>query len=250
MHSEYKISVVCPIYTIRDQLGSRFLIEYLTMLTHQTFKNFNVVVSDQSDDNIFEDICKSFSDTLNIKHVRNAGAKGICNNINVGMRHATGEIIKILHVDDFFYSNGALGQIAHAFDHNPGKWLIGGFCTSDQDRSKVYNARLPRYDNAVVNGDNSTGNQSNYAIRREFAIEMDESLLFLCDGEFFYRSYYHYGMPIMINEILICFREHYASTYLSLLKQEPVNKLEVKERQYCVDKFNNPVEHKLVCYLN
>ena len=71
---------------------------------------------------------------------------------------------------------------------------------------------------------------------------MDENLLWIVDGEYFYRSYYHYGDPILVNDILVCFRDHGDSAF----KRPDLQELDTKERQYCVDKFSRPVEQKLI----
>ena len=64
---------------------------------------------------------------------------------------------------------------------------------------------------------------------------MDENLLWLVDGEYFYRSYFNYGDPIIINDILVAFREHEYSAFLDPKYME----LDQKERKYCVEKYQN-----------
>jgi hypothetical protein len=71
---------------------------------------------------------------------------------------------------------------------------------------------------------------------------MDENLLWIVDGEYFYRSYYHYGDPIMIKDTLVCFREHGDSAF----KKKELRELDTKERQYCEDKFSREVELKRI----
>jgi hypothetical protein len=71
---------------------------------------------------------------------------------------------------------------------------------------------------------------------------MDENLAWIVDGEYFYRSYHHYGMPIMLSDILVCFRDHGDSSF----KKDSFRELDARERQYCVEKFSGVVEHKLI----
>ena len=239
-----EFSICAPVYKMKDNLCEKFLVEFLSHLQYQTFKDFEVVVSDQSEDDNLKKICDSFSYVMDIKHVRNtSGKKNAANNVNHAVRNATGKLVKLLYVDDFFVDLNALAKIKAGFDNNPNnKWLIAGFTHCDQTRTSFFNTRMPRYDQTFVNGDNSTGNPSNYTVRRECAIEMDENLLWIVDGEYFYRSYYHYGLPIMIPEVLVCFREHNNSAFLDPKFQE----LDKVERQYCVDKFSGNVELKLI----
>ncbi|MFZ9610093.1 MAG: glycosyltransferase family 2 protein [Methylococcales bacterium] len=243
MTTNPKISVVCPTYKMKDGLSNKFLVEFLSNLTHQTYKNFEVIISDQSEDRLLEDICQVFRYCLEIKYVRNeTGARTAANNVNFGIKHATGDIVKLLYMDDFFVDGNALAKIARAFSENEGKWLISGFVCCNQERDRFYNSRQPWYGNKFVNGDNTTGNPSNYSVRRECALEMDENLKWIVDGEYFYRSYYHYGDPIMLADILVCFREHGDSAFL----KPEFAQLDASERQYCVDKFSGVVEQKLI----
>lgn len=239
-----KISICIPVYKMKNNLCERFLVENLSHLMYQTFTDFEVIVSDQSNDDSLKKICDTFSHVLEVKHVKNTSdVKNAANNVNCAIRHASGEIVKLLFVDDFFVDLNALQKIKNAFDANPDKkWLIAGFTHCDENKTSYNNYRYPRYDQHHVLGDNSTGNPSNYSVRRNCALEMDENLYWIVDGEYFYRSFYHYGHPIMINDILISMRTHQDSKFLDPKFRD----LNVKERQYCVEKFSKPVEHKLI----
>lgn len=238
-----KISIVCPIYTMQGGLSEKFLAEFLSQFFYQTYRNFELVFSDQSTNDRLERIIDVFRPLYDIKYVRNTSGKlTAANNVNNAIPHASGDIVKLLYMDDFFVDLKALEKIANAFSTNSGKWLIAGYGHCNQDRTQYFNFKLPWYGNKYVNGDNSTGNPSNYTVRRECALEMDENLLWIVDGEYFYRSYYFYGDPIMLNDVLVCFREHDDSTFL----KPEFKELDAKERQYCVDKYSRQVEHKLI----
>ena len=237
-------SICVPVYTMKGGLCERFLIEYLSHLLFQTYRDFEVIVSDQSNDVELKNICDIFSKVLDIKYVVNTSKiKNAASNVNNAVRHASGEIVKLLYVDDFFVDEKALEKIKNAFDANENlNWLISGFTHSDQQRTKYFRTRIPRYDQKFVNGDNSTGNPSNYSVRRKYAIEMDENLLWVVDGEYFYRTFYYHGDPIMIKDVLVCFREHESSAF----KSPELSSLEAEERLYCTEKYSKmlPTNHK------
>ena len=239
-----KISICCPVYTMKDTTAEKFLVEYFSNLMYQSFRDFDIVISDQSEGNNLKIICDTFSHVLNIKYVKNTSSKkNAANNVNNAVRHATGEIIKLIYMDDFLVDQNALRKIAYAFDNNPeGKWFISGFTHCNEDRTEYFDTRKPWYGNKYVNGDNTTGNPSNYAVRRDCAIEMDDDLLWIVDGEYFYRSYYYHGDPIMLDDVLVCFREHGSSAFRDPKFQE----LDAKERQYCIDKYNGTMPTKEV----
>ena len=240
-----KISICCPIYTMKGKTAEKFLVEYFSHLMYQTFKGFDIVISDQSEGDNLKVICDTFSHVLDIKYFKNtSGKKNAANNVNNAVRHATGDIIKLLYMDDFFVDQDALLKIINAFERTgpDGNWLISGFTHSNEDRTQFFDTRKPWYGNKYVNGDNTTGNPSNYAVRRECAIEMDDDLLWIVDGEYFYRSYYYHGDPIMLDDVLVCFREHGSSAFRDPKFQE----LDAKERQYCIDKYNGVMPTKEV----
>ena len=239
-----KISICCPVYTMKGKTAEKFLVEYLSHLMYQSFKDFDIVISDQSERDNLKQICDTFSHVLDIKYIKNtSGKKNAANNVNNAVRHSTGKIVKLLYMDDFFVDQEALQKISNAFDANPeGNWFISGFIHSNEDRTQYFDARRPWYGNKYVNGDNTTGNPSNYAVRNSCAIEMDDDLLWIVDGEYFYRSYYYHGDPIMIDDVLVCFREHGSSAFRDPKFQE----LDAKERQYCIDKYNGVMPTKEV----
>lgn len=214
--------------------SKKLLVECLSHLLFQSFKDFEIVISDQSENSILKEVCSAFSDNLDIKYFKNTNViKNAANNVNFATSKASGEIIKLLYMDDFFIDQQGLEKIYKAFQNNSGKWLIGGFTHCDFEKTKFFNTKTPWYGNKYVNGDNTTGNPSTYAVRRECLLEMDENLLWIPDGEYFYRSYFYYGDPIIIPDILFCFRDHPDSAFnnyeLSLLHE--------KEKQYCIEKF-------------
>lgn len=231
-----KLSVCIPVYPRNDGLIEKFLTESFVILINQNFKDFNIIVSDQSSSNKILDLCENFSSLLKIKYVKNESkTPSLANNMNNALRNADGEIVKILFQDDFLIRYDALEKIVQGFENSAKKWLLTGFTHCNSDRSKFFDTRIPWFGNKYVNGDNTTGNPSTYAVKREFVVEMDENLKFLVDGELFYRTYFLHGDPIIINEILVSFREHEHSSFD---KPEFYNLLE-KEKQYCVEKYKN-----------
>ena len=229
---------------MKGNTAEKFLVEYFSHLLYQSFKDFDIVISDQSESDNLKQICDTFSHVLDIKYVKNtSGKKNAANNVNNAVRHATGSIIKLLYMDDFFVDQNALLKISDAFDANPdGKWFISGFTHSNEDRTQFFDTRHPWYENKYVNGDNTTGNPSNYAVRNECALEMDDDLLWIVDGEYFYRSYFYHGDPIKLNDVLVCFREHTSSAF----RDPKFIELDAKERQYCIDKYNKGMPSKEV----
>ena len=240
-----KISILAPVHTsnAREGYSERFLGEYFSALMGQTLKDFEIIVADHSEGDGLKKICDAFSYVLDIKYFKNDYMRGsTAANINFAIKHASGEILKILFMDDFFVDPEGLQLTYDQFQENPeGNWLVSGFVNCNEERTEFFDARLPWYGNPVVNGDNTTGNPSTYAVRRECALEMDEHLKYVVDGEYFFRSFYYLGAPLMVSKVILCFRLHPDCNFF---KQE-LRDLEAYERQYCVEKFQKIEQDKL-----
>ncbi|EKO3496535.1 glycosyltransferase family 2 protein [Vibrio fluvialis] len=94
-------------------------------LANSIYKLFEVIIIDQNDDDFISDIVKDFNDVIDIKHIR-SNRKGLSLNRNIGLKHATGDIVcfpdddctyypdSLLKVNEFFNNFGfdfVLGRI-------------------------------------------------------------------------------------------------------------------------------------------
>ena len=77
------ISICIPAYQ-----NKKFLERLLKSISIQTFKDFEVVVSDDSPTNELENICRSYSDTFKIHYYRNAIPLGTPGNWNFAISKA------------------------------------------------------------------------------------------------------------------------------------------------------------------
>ena len=66
-----KISICCPVYTMKEKTAEKFLVEFFSHLMFQSFKDFDVVISDQSEGDNLKQICDVFSLVLDIKYFKN-----------------------------------------------------------------------------------------------------------------------------------------------------------------------------------
>lgn len=97
-----KVSVCIPIYN-----GEKYLKETLDSVAKQSFKNFELVISDDfSSDNSIEVIISVLKCFPNINYsIYKNKKKGIGNNWNNCLIHARGEYIKFIFQDDLMYPN-------------------------------------------------------------------------------------------------------------------------------------------------
>ena len=103
------------------------------VLKKQTFKDFEVIISDNSEDDVIENFCKNYQ-SLNIKYFKNP-RKGISKNTNEAMKKAKGKLIKILYMDDYLINENSLQNIV---DNFKGHWLVTG-CAHDNGKGEIIN---------------------------------------------------------------------------------------------------------------
>ncbi|MFN9943881.1 MAG: glycosyltransferase family 2 protein, partial [bacterium] len=76
--------------------GYEFLKFSLDRISQQTFRNFEIVISDHSSDEVIKNLCNEYPD-INIKYYKNSEKIGNSSaNINNCITKASGEWIKIL----------------------------------------------------------------------------------------------------------------------------------------------------------
>ena len=184
------ISVCIP--TSKIDRREEFFSRCLDSLWGQSFQDFEIVVTDNSDDDIIENICEYYK--TNIKYYRNP-IKGMAQNTNEGIRRAKGELIKILYMDDYMAHPDALLKI---LTHFQGEWLVTG-CLHD-DGLEVFNPHSPHYSPDIYLGNNTIGGPSVLTIRNNNPLLFDETMTWLLDCDYYRRMYDLYGEPAILKD--------------------------------------------------
>ena len=190
-----KLSIIIPTYEQRG-LGLNFLRHNLDVISKQTFTDFEVIVSDNSTyfaQMSMEAECKRYAF---VKYFKNAN-KGISANTNNGIKHAMGDLIKILHQDDFLYGENALQDIV---DNFKGDWMVSG-CEHTEDGKEMLNPHYPTYNDQVYIGNNTIGSPSVLTIRNNDPMMFDENVSMLMDCDYYRRCYEKFGPPTILNKI-------------------------------------------------
>ena len=113
-------SVIIPVYN-----GGKFIQRALQSVKSQTYKNYEIIVVDNSSTDNTSSLLKRFvndNPKLNITIItqNNLGVGGAR---NTGIRHALGDIIALLDCDDTWYSN-KLEETAEEYENIPSASLI------------------------------------------------------------------------------------------------------------------------------
>ena len=116
------ISICIPAYKRID-----YLKRLLGSIEIQKFKDFEVIISDDSNDHSVEELLKEFNGKFEIKYFKNEKALGTPANWNHAISKAKGEWIKLMHDDDWFANEHSLEKFALA-TNNYNKFIFSAYC--------------------------------------------------------------------------------------------------------------------------
>jgi hypothetical protein len=203
-----RVSVCIPTYEMHGY-GAAFLGRSLAALDRQTLSDFEVVVSDHSLDATLESLCRNRRQRFALRYVRCEVGRGNSSvNTNHAVKHANGAIIKVLHQDDFLFTNDALERIVQAMDAAPERrWGGVGCIHVDEAETAFYAPHIPRMDPAILQGNNTFGAPSLMFVRREDFMAFDEQLIWVSDCEVYYRMEEALGEPIILKDLLVAVRQ-------------------------------------------
>jgi glycosyltransferase involved in cell wall biosynthesis len=211
-----KVSVCIPTWEQYGR-GFEFLQKNLNSILDQTYKNYNVIVSDHSLNDDIKNLCNSYINYMEIIYVKNDNDLGNGPaNTNNSIINADGDIIKIMFQDDFFYDKNALEIIVNEFKNDDCNWLVTGCNHTNDDGSTYYNQMIPYWNDNIVTGTNTISSPSVLSFRRNVPCLFDTNLTMLMDCEMYWQLYVKYGLPVIIPNCLVTNRMHehqISSTY-------------------------------------
>ncbi len=227
------ISVAIPTYESKGR-AAEFAHFQFKRLLEQTYKDFEVVISDHSKDDVIKNICEEYEDRLNIIYLRNEEGRGLSSyNINNAIKYCKGDIIKFLWFDDFLWNKHSLQYINEAFDGGT-NWLVSACEHTRDDGKTFYRTFYPRYNDQLHLGNNTISGPSVLTIRNtEDKIYFDDRLIWLMDVDYYRRLHDKYGAPKILNKITVVNRDH--AGQLSHI-MDP--KIKEKEFHMMVEKFD------------
>ena len=183
--------------------GGDFLSFNLSKILMQTYKDYEVIVSDHSISDLIKDVCdKYLSLGMDIKYLRNELNRGnSSSNINNAILNSEGELIKILFQDDFFFHPESLLDIVNSFRQDKIQWLVTACCHS-LDGKTFERDYYPCYTEDIMEGNNLISSPSVLSfLKSDNPILFDEKLVWLMDCDIYKRLYLKHGDPFYLNVI-------------------------------------------------
>jgi glycosyltransferase involved in cell wall biosynthesis len=183
------ISICIPTYKQPYLLKRTF-----ESIQQQTYKNVEIVVSDDSPDNSVQDLCTSFQSSIPIHYFKNEKALGSPANWNKALGKAEGAFIVLLHHDDCFLRTDALERYITIFSKEP---RIDGIFSRNNPideqgmpiptnyESRLINS-LQKYPDFLIRS-NQIGPPSNLIIAARVVQLYNEKYLWLVDVEYYIR---------------------------------------------------------------
>jgi glycosyltransferase involved in cell wall biosynthesis len=197
-----KVSIAISTYEANGR-GVELLTVNINTIMQQTYKNIEIVISDHSKNTDIQNYIDSIRPKcqFDIIYVHNPVSRGnISHNINNAINHCTGDIIKIIFMDDFLLKSTAIADIIFVFTKYPcAKWMVNSYLHT-QNYSSFYGPIYPKYNDKIITGINTIGCPSGLTISKTVDARFDENLKWFMDCEYYYQLFKLYGNPIIYQD--------------------------------------------------
>ena len=201
------ISIAIPTYEMKG-IGSQYLSELFDTIKEQDCKNFEVCVSDHSQDNSILEVCEEYANYFEIQYYKNDQNLGNGPaNTNSAIEMCSGKITKLIFQDDLFINKSALSKIKSVFDETSYNWCFNGFAHTING-TEHFRPMISKWTDMMLEGRNLLGSPSCVSFLTEKFERFDENLQLLMDTDFYHRMRYNHGVPYIIEDYLTSNREH------------------------------------------
>jgi len=228
-----------------------FVERLLQSVQIQEYRDFEVIVSDDSPDTRVEEVCRIFTKNFPIRYVHNSHPLGSPANWNLAISMAKGEWIKLIHADDWLATTDALQQFADAAGKHPeGAFIFSGF--SKYQGETKFQAHVPgkreelklKHSPLDLIAHNFIGHPSVTLIPNRKAESYDEKVKWVVDLEYYLRQL-NTLVPVAIPAALINIGVHPGQvTQQSIRRPE----IELPEHLYLIQKLGTAILKNIRVY--
>jgi glycosyltransferase involved in cell wall biosynthesis len=236
MSNTISVSICIPTYN-----QTKYLRKTLDSIVNQTYKDFELIISDDSSTEDVSNLLIEYKDKLTFHYIRNTPGLGSPQNWNHAISLAKGKWIKIMHHDDWFSESDALEKMMSVAKKNPHSLIFAGIKGEFVSEKRSY-VNLPskskvselQKDPFLLIWLNLIGPPSTILFHNT-QIKFDKKLIWLVDVEFYLNLLIHKQLSLVyIEEILFenCQDDHNITNECFQNKE-----LELKEFNYVFNKF-------------
>jgi glycosyltransferase involved in cell wall biosynthesis len=209
-----KVTIAIPTHDMEN--ARFFLTRCLDSILKQTHEDFDIVITDNSPTDKLKRVVQQYG--MKIHYSLNP-RRGATINTNEAIRQSKGELVKILHMDDYFAHKNALKDIVEVFD---GSWLITG------TQGNAY----PYWTDDIMIGNNKLGSPSALTIKNENPLMFDEDLKWLFDCEYYKRLHDKFGEPTILDGVNVVIGVHDGQMTNLLTKEEKQQEEDLMKERY------------------
>lgn len=232
-----KVSICIPTWGYYGS-GHILIEDLFNSLKKQTNQSYEVIISDQSQDNKIKKVCDQYSsdpDGMDINHkFFDPSYSHLVNYLNAE-KYATGSIIKPLFQPDFISCETFIDKVIKTHTENEMSWVLYRFNHCDWDRSSFFNEIVPKYNSNLVVGVNTIGAPSNCSFSADIKERIDENLQMLSDCDHYFRLYQSYGPPVVVDDM--CYITNRVSDKEAKNESKVTSKIPF-DINYVIDKHN------------
>lgn len=249
MQADFPLVSICvPAYK-----HTTYLERLLDSISIQTFKSYEVVVTDDSPEDTVKQFLEKYTRLTGIRYIRNRAALGTPENWNEGIRQSKGKWIKLMHDDDWFADPFALQAFFDASMQNPNcKFFFSAFQNVEQTSGNAEVIRCNAFDRWLLTFSPLhlfkrvyVGNPSCTFIRRDVDELYDNRFKFVVDFEYYIRlvrkeKNFQYIDKVLLN---IGFNDEQVTRYTFL-----VAKVQVPENLLLLEKLSPRILRNVFVY--
>jgi glycosyltransferase involved in cell wall biosynthesis len=183
------ISICIPAYK-----KPQYVVRCLQSVLQQSYKQVEIVISDDSPDEDIKLAIEPLTNQLRIRYFHNQPALKSPRNWNAALDRAEGELIVLMHQDDWYHSPTALEEYVKVFEQNPEVDFV--FCQNtaiDEKGNKTILQARPYLLKEMAEKPNHLllaqviGPPSNTMLRRKVTTRYDERFIWLVDVDYYSR---------------------------------------------------------------
>jgi glycosyltransferase involved in cell wall biosynthesis len=168
-----------------------YLKRLLESIVIQTCKDYEVIITDDSDNDSVKDLLKEYESRLPIRYYKNEHALGTPANWNRAISKAKGSWIKLMHDDDWFSTPESLAGFVK-FADNDHPFIFSAYYTVSETSGRKHH-KLSEFKNTIIRepgvlfAKNVIGPPSTTLIHKDISESYDERLKWRVDIEFYMR---------------------------------------------------------------
>jgi glycosyltransferase involved in cell wall biosynthesis len=196
------ISTVIPVY-VENSFQLELMSKALDSILMQTTHPLEVIICDNSTNPKWVENIKKIIDSKKLKifYFSNRIAIGAANNTNYGVGKTNGELIHVLHQDDYIVDTKLYEQVSNIFSQTSKIWLIAQGKVGDR-------IMYSKFDSSTKFGFNELGGPSSLFVLKENFIYANPNYRMLYDVVNYHEYFLKMGSPYILRGVNIQFSVH------------------------------------------